>query len=220
MTELSFEDSDLVSNPTPRVPVCLCLDVSGSMAGMPITELARGVELFFEAVREDEVARHSVEVALVTFGPSRLALDFAPITEQVVPVFAAEGDTPMGNAVLRGLDALERRKGEYRAAGVDYFQPWLVLMTDGQPTDSIDAAVARTVGLSQARKLTVFPIGIGDGADLATLARFAPGRDPLRLSGLRFSQFFQWLSRSVARVSQSTPGQSVPLPAPTGWAEV
>jgi uncharacterized protein YegL len=220
MTDLSFHDSDLVTNPTARIPVCLCLDVSGSMQGAPIAELARGVELFFEAVRADEMASHAVEIALVTFGPSRLALDFAPVDKQTVPAFAAVGDTPMGTAVLTALDALERRKTEYRAAGVDYFQPWLVLMTDGQPTDSIDTAAARTSGLVQARKLTVFPIGIGPSADLGTLARFSPGRAPLQLQGLRFADFFHWLSKSVARVSQSVPGQSVPLPAPSGWAQV
>lgn len=220
MTDLSLHDSDLVFNPTPRVPVCLCLDVSGSMQGTPIDELARGVELFFEAVKGDEVARSSVEVAVVTFGPSRLVLDFGPIDKQTVPSLVAAGDTPMGTAVLLALDALERRKTEYRGAGVDYFQPWLVLMTDGQPSDSIDAAAARTAGLVGARKLTVFPIGIGSSADLTTLERFSPGRSPLRMQGLRFADFFQWLSKSVARVSQSVPGQSVPLPAPSGWAQV
>lgn len=30
---------DLVNNPTPRIPICLCLDVSSSMDGAPISEL-------------------------------------------------------------------------------------------------------------------------------------------------------------------------------------
>ena len=34
---------DLVDNPTPRVPVLLCLDTSGSMMGAPIHELNLGV---------------------------------------------------------------------------------------------------------------------------------------------------------------------------------
>lgn len=220
MTDLLLSDDDLVMNPTPRVPVCLCLDVSGSMSGAPIEELRAGVHAFFDEVRTDEVARHSVEIAIVTFGPARLALDFAPIEKQQIPTLHAWGDTPMGAAALTGLDALERRKGEYRAAGVDYFQPWMVLMSDGAATDSVDAAASRASGLVSARKLTVFPIGIGDGADLTTLARFSPTRPPLRLQGLKFRDFFQWLSQSVARVSQSIPGQAVPLPAPTGWSTV
>ena len=36
---------DLVNNPTARVPVCLCLDVSGSMDGEPIRELNDGVRM-------------------------------------------------------------------------------------------------------------------------------------------------------------------------------
>ena len=36
---------DLVNNPTARVPVCLCLDISGSMDGDPIDELNKGVRL-------------------------------------------------------------------------------------------------------------------------------------------------------------------------------
>jgi uncharacterized protein YegL len=219
MNTLDFHDRDLVTNPTPRVPVALVLDTSTSMQGAPIAELERGVEVFREAVAADEVARAAVELAVVTFGPTRLARDFAPIDDHALPALAANGDTPMGNAVLLALDALERRKAEYRGAGVDYYQPWLVLMTDGQPTDSIDAAAARTTALVQARKVTVFPIGIGAGADLAVLARLSGGREPLRLSGLRFADFFQWLSRSVARVSQSVPGAKVALPPP-GWAEV
>ncbi len=95
-------------------------------------------------------------------------------------------------------------------------------MTDGAPTDNIDSAVRRVVDLVDAKKLTVFPIGIGGGADMKTLARFSPNRDPLRLDGLKFKGFFEWLSRSVARVSRSTPGDSVKLDPEglAGWAEL
>ena len=50
---------DLINNPTARVPVCLCLDTSGSMDGQPINELNEGVRLFYEAIREDETALYS-----------------------------------------------------------------------------------------------------------------------------------------------------------------
>ena len=32
---------DLVNNPTPRIPVALCLDVSGSMDGAPLLPTVR-----------------------------------------------------------------------------------------------------------------------------------------------------------------------------------
>ncbi|MDR9838388.1 vWA domain-containing protein [Herbaspirillum huttiense] len=218
-----LRQEELVENPTARIPICIVLDTSGSMAGEPIAELQSGVTTFFDAIRADEVAQYSAEVCIVTFGGNVTKnVDFASINRQEIPRFGATGATPMGDAINLALDLLDARKTEYRNAGVDYFQPWMVLMTDGQPTDSIDLAANRIRELVGAKKLTVFPIGIGSDADMNELARLSPGRPPLRLQGLNFREFFLWLSKSVSRVSQSTPGESVPLDVAgiNAWAKV
>lgn len=218
---------DLVNNPTARVPVCLCLDTSGSMCGMPIDELNEGVRLFYEAIREDETALYSAEVSVVTFGGNAQCIaDFASLEVQPnAPTLTADGMTPMGEAVNMGLDLLEQRKDEYKDRGVDYYQPWLVLMTDGAPNgDSaeLSRAINRTVDLVNQKKLTVFPIGIGSDADMNVLAQFSPKRPPLKLQGLKFREFFAWLSKSVSKTSQSTPGESVKLDVEgiKGWGEL
>lgn len=208
---------DLVNNPTARVPVCLCLDVSGSMDGEPIDELNRGVRMFYDAIKDDEVAAFSAEISIVTFGGSRAECmaDFASLQLQPdPPTLSAQGLTPMGEAVNMGLDLLDRRKQEYKDAGVDYFQPWLVLMTDGAPNgdpQELRKAMDRVTQMVNARKLSVFPIGIGKGADMDALKQFSPNRPPLRLQGLKFKEFFQWLSKSVSKTSQSIPGESIKL---------
>ena len=218
---------DLVNNPTARVPVCLCLDTSGSMDGTPINELNEGVKLFYDAIREDETALYSAEISIVTFGGEVLLIeDFANINRQpVAPVLGANGMTPMGEAVNLALDCLEKRKQEYKDKGVDYYQPWLVLMTDGAPNGSsseLSTAIQRTVELVNDRKLTVFPIGIGKDADMNVLQQFSPTRSPLRLQGLKFKEFFAWLSKSVSKTSQSTPGEKVQLDIEgiKGWGEL
>lgn len=218
---------DLVNNPTARVPVCLCLDTSGSMSGQPIDELNEGVRLFYDAIREDETALYSAEVSIVTFGGNAQCItDFASLELQPnAPTLSANGMTPMGEAVNMGLDLLEQRKEEYKDRGVDYYQPWLVLMTDGVPNgDSreLSRAINRTVDLVNQKKLTVFPIGIGADADMEVLAQFSPKRPPLKLQGLKFQEFFAWLSKSVSKTSQSTPGESVKLDVDgiKGWAEL
>ena len=43
MNELTISDAELADNPTARVPICVLLDVSQSMAGDPIRELNEGV---------------------------------------------------------------------------------------------------------------------------------------------------------------------------------
>lgn len=218
---------DLVNNPTARVPVCLCLDTSGSMEGAPINELNEGVRLFYEAIREDETAMYSAEISIVTFGgTAELVEDFANIDRQPEsPKLQADGMTPMGEAVNLALDCLEKRKQEYKDKGVDYYQPWLVLMTDGAPNGSpieLSRAVARTVDMVNSKKLTIFPIGIGKEADMNVLKQFSPNRAPLKLQGLKFREFFAWLSKSVSKTSQSTPGEKVPLDFEgiKGWGEL
>ncbi|XYI02977.1 vWA domain-containing protein [Sorangium sp. So ce1128] len=221
--EMLLRREELVNNPTPRIPVCLCLDTSSSMSGAPIEELNEGVSLFFTAIKGDEIAKYSAETAVVTFGDvAKKVVDFGSITRQSVPILQASGSTPMGAAVNLALDLLDARKKEYSSAGIDYYQPWLVLMTDGQPTDNIDSAGQRTVQLLEEKKLTIFPIGIGTSADMNVLARFSPNRTPLRLKSLNFRAFFEWLSKSVSRVSQSIPGERVPLDENgiKGWSEL
>ena len=244
-----LRQQDLESNPTPRVPICLCLDVSGSMGRIvggdvrntgrreyhdgqwwniveggitALQEMIDGVNLFYDNLLEDDVARYSAEICVVTFGGNapELIMDFANLDrqeserQQKLSALQAHGETPMGEAVNMALNCLDTRKNEYKSAGVDYFQPWLVLMTDGAPNGSnaeLDRAIARTNELANNRRLTIFPIGIGSEADMNCLAKFSPKRPPLRLKGMNFKGFFEWLSASVSRTSQSMPGDKIKL---------
>lgn len=211
-SEYILRQEELVENPTARIPICLVLDVSGSMEGEPINELQSGIDLFMNTIQSDEVAKYAAEICMITFGGVvQKILDFASIERQETPVLTTEGLTPMGEAVVLAINLLEARKMEYKKAGVDYFQPWLVLMSDGAATDDISLAETKVNELVSRRQLTIFPIGIGAGANLHELSKLSGGRPPLKLKDLNFNEFFIWLSQSVSRVSQSTPGEKVEL---------
>ncbi len=216
-----IRSNDLIDNPTPRCACLLVLDTSGSMAGAAIDELNAGVQLFIETVHADEVAACSVEIAVVTAGGSvRQVLPFTSALhlESCAPMHAS-GTTPLGQAVEQGLDLLEQRKAEYRKNGVAYYQPWLVIISDGSPTDSWQAAAQRARELGHNRKLVSLAIGVS-GADLGTLGQFS-NRPAVALQGLKFRDFFLWLSASMSRVSQSASTTSgVTLPAMDGWASI
>lgn len=213
---LDIRAEDLVENPTPRVPVSLCIDTSGSMMGEKILELIAGIKLFYDAIDEDDDAHDSAEVSVVAFNSGAdLVQDFASVEGLNRDIsITPSGLTHLGEGVNLALDTLERRKATYSNSGVLYYQPWLVLMTDGQPNgdkQALERAVERVGYLVAEKKLTVFPIGIGTDADMSVLARFSPGRPPLRLEGLSFKEFFEWLSKSVSKVSQSMPGGEPPI---------
>lgn len=217
-------EKDLLDNPTTRVPVVLCLDVSASMTiDGRIDQLNKGVQEFFRSVSDDKIAKWAAEICIVTFNNEATKLvDFNYVDKQKEAFEAlklkASGNTAMGAAVELSLSLLDQRKAEYRKKGIDYWQPWLVLMTDGQATDNIDKAAEQCSKLVDEGKLVIFPLALGRGANLEELKAFSPKRAPLRLNEHKLSEFFNWLSQSVRTTSQSTPGATVKLPDVSSWA--
>ena len=222
--DTNVTEKDLLDNPTTRVPVVLCLDVSASMTiDGRIEQLNKGVQEFFRSVSEDKIAKWAAEICIVIFNnEAKKLIDFNYVEKQKKAFDALElkagGNTAMGAAVELSLSLLEQRKTEYRNKGIDYWQPWLVLMTDGQATDNIDNAANQCSKLVDDGKLVIFPLALGRGANLEELKSFSPKRAPLRLNEHKLSEFFNWLSQSVRTTSQSTPGATVKLPDVSSWA--
>lgn len=216
--QISFETSDFASNPEPRCPCVLLLDVSQSMNGAPLNELNAGLVAFKDELAADDLAMKRVELAIVTFGPVRTELPFTAAASFYPPVLKAEGDTPMGSAILQGLRLVRSRKEEYRANGISHFRPWVFLITDGGPTDDWEAAADQVREGEESKAFAFFAIGV-QGADMATLSQISV-RQALCLQGLKFRELFRWLSSSLRQVSRSTPGTEVQLQSPQGWASV
>lgn len=216
--QISFGTDDFASNPEPRCPCVLLLDVSGSMNGRAIDELNAGLNTFREELLADPLATKRVEVGIVTFGPVKIEMPFTGASVFYPPTLQAQGDTPMGEAIRQALNMLEDRKREYRSNGIAYFRPWVFLITDGAPTDQWQGAAAALREGETSKKFAFFAIGVKD-ANMEILAQISP-RTPLSLDGMKFRELFSWLSTSLRSVSRSTPGQQVALPAPTDWTVV
>ena len=213
---------EFVENPENRCPVVLVLDTSGSMSGAPIEALIHGVTVFKNAVQQDDQAALRVELAIVTFGPVQLKQDFVTIDRFEPPVLDASGTTPMGEALEYALDLVESRKLVYRQSGVQYYRPWIFLISDGAPDPNSPwrRAAQRLHEAELARKICFFAVGV-QGADMNTLAQIAPlARPPLTLNGLDFGSMFTWLSASMVRVSGSQVGGSMVELPPVGWGQI
>jgi len=218
--QIPFVPPSLVENPEPRCPCLLLLDTSTSMAGAPIAELNAGIRAFKQQLAADAMAALRIEIALMTFGPVRLVSDFQTPDVFDPPTLVAQGDTPLGEAIIQGLALLEERKNTYKQAGIAYYRPWVFLITDGAPTDgwTLAAERVRQGDSAERRAFSFFAVGV-EGANMETLAQISsPQRTPLMLKGLSFRELFFWLSSSLGGVARSQPGERISLPAPTGWA--
>ena len=212
-TELIPDEIQFAENPEPRCPCVLVVDVSSSMYGKPIDALNEGLARFTEELNNDPLASLRVEVAIITFGSTaEVAQDFVTADQFEAPTLVANGITMMSAGINLALNKIEERKRMYRDNGIDYYRPWLFLMTDGAPTEEQEVVNAASENLKRAeseKRVAAFSVGV-EGADMDALTEISPRR-PLMLKGLDFSSMFVWLSQSMSRVSASRTDDEIAL---------
>ncbi|MDB5352853.1 MAG: hypothetical protein JWN86_4100 [Planctomycetota bacterium] len=244
-----FAASEFAENPEPRVPCVLLLDTSGSMAevvansghetGQTVQQdgqtyrvvsggtsridlLNEGLVTLKDTLAADTLASKRAEIAIVTFGGMVTTIqDFVTAEHFQPPQLHATGSTPMGQAIIQGLEMIAQRKATYRTNGISYYRPWVFLITDGgpDPGDPWQAAAVQVKQGEAAKSFAFFTVGV-EGANLDILAQIAT-RAPVKLQGLNFRDMFLWLSQSMQAVSQSSTGDpTVTLPPMGGWGVI
>ena len=192
--------------------------VTGDNIVTRMDELNTGLQWFISDILADPLAKLAADVAVITFAWTTTTVkEFRPIRESdsdLKITTSRENETLLGEAVELALTELDSRKRTYQEHGVEYYQPWLVVMTDGVPTSARHRELQEHLKeLSASRKLSVFVFGIGR-ADLSELSFISPGRPPMQINDQKFTELFAWLSRSVRMVSMSMPGDGVSLTPP------
>ena len=210
---LIVDDEDLIVNPERRLACVNLADVSTSMDGAPRDQLNRGIQVLYHDLSCDPVASKRVEICPISFGPVTIEHDFSTVNHVRAPVFQAGNETPLGEAIMTALKAIEARKAVYDANGISRYRPWIIAITDGCPTDDWKAAAKALAEAERKKQVAAFFIGV-EGADFGILKQISV-RPPIKLSGLHFPSLFQWLSTSLRSASRSQIGQTqmtAPLP--------
>lgn len=200
----------------------LLLDTSYSMQGKKLKTLQQGIETFQREISEDPTTSNRLEVAIITFDSAvNIVQQPALVSDFVMPQLSCNGSTSMGAAFDAAIDLVEARKSWYKTTGQPYYRPWIITMTDGEPTDipnlnDTGNLIRQNVDRSN---FFFFAIGVQD-ADMQKLERLSsPKMPPAKLEGLRFAEFFKWLSASMTQVVNSNEGDEISLPSPANWME-
>lgn len=122
------------------------------------------------------------------------------------------GGTNTSQGINLALDEIEKRKQMYKDNGIDYYRPWLFLITDGDPTEHqkvVNTASQRLKDADSQKRVAAFSVGV-EGANMDVLTEISPRR-PLMLKGMEFKSMFIWLSQSMSRVSQSRTSDEITL---------
>ncbi len=202
---------------------CCCvlvLDVSSSMNGDPITELNNGLQDFYNDIQTDSTTANRLEVAVVEFSDTvKTIIDPSLAINFSMPHLVTKGSTKLVDGVQEGIKVVLSRKAWYKQSGQPYYRPWVILITDGAPDEGQDInSLSSEIKNSMDRKeFFFFALGV-QGADMNMLSKISdPSMPPAKLQGLKFSDFFKWLSASMTTVTNSKDGDKVDLPNPAGW---
>ena len=224
---IPIEDApEFATNREERCAVVLVLDTSGSMTGTPINSLNQSVREFHNTILNDPLVAAKVDVAIVSFSHFVVWQDFVNANQFQPPYLQAEGGTILSFPLSVALDMVTKRKDIYRLNGISYHRPWIVLITDGKPEHDSDEAIDEiSRQLRQAedlRQCSLFTItcGAANRQETYNLLRdkiAPPNRPPKKTTEENFPELFNWLSNSLAAVSQSSPDEQVRLADTSGW---
>jgi uncharacterized protein YegL len=173
----------------PRLPLCLLVDISSSIAERGYTDqLNKALCAWTAWIGDDPQLRRAVEIAVVVMGPRHAATTLHPpggadspfvsAAELRLPPLTPAGTTPLGKGLDVARTLCQRRR--LQLAQQPNRHPRLVVISDGEPTDRHGEpdpdswrTAAEEVRLS-AHGNQLFCVGCAIGPDAApTLETFA-----------------------------------------------
>ena len=209
------------NNSNERTPCVLVLDCSGSMRGEPIKQLNAGLAALEKELKEDTDAGARVQLLIIKAcgkDEAVISSDWVDAMDFTAPVMEAGGLTPLGKAMELALQKIEEQKCLYDSCGVTSKRPWIFLISDGEPTDyGWEQSAEKCRYAQQNKKVIIHAVGT-QGANMEKLAKFSL-ISPKRLTGLKFTEFFLWLSRSVSCISKAAPNANALLEDIEDWNE-
>lgn len=130
---------------------------------------------------------NQVAVSIITYSRfANVKYDFLDCEALNVPSCKCtvdKAETAMGDGLRTALAQLDEMQIALRNADNDCYTPILVFMTDGMPTDDPRKEFEEIRERIQADRLFLFPLGIGEGADMARLRDMFPvGKVPQAFS--------------------------------------
>lgn len=199
--EFEFNREIFPDNYEPKLSLVFLLDVSTSMQGEGIQQLNLGLRQFETLMMQDPVAMARLEVSVVSFATkTRLERDFAPLGNLPLPKMTAGGRTHMMQAIMASIELLKRQKHHYKNMGIQYYRPYIILITDGAPWPNKELGdVPETIYNGINTKSFVFQAFGAGKANMRILQKIShPDFPPQKIQGYDFDSFFRWLTPSIS----------------------
>ena len=207
-------DPKKFTTPTAKpLPIVLLLDVSGSMSGDKINNLNKAVEDMLHTFAQEEKMETEILVSVITFG-SQVAMHvpYTKASQVHWQRLQADGMTPMGAALKMAKVMIEDKETTPSRA----YRPTIVLVSDGQPTDSWEKPLEHFISEGRSSKCDRMAMAIGRDANEKVLRRFIEGTSHelfFAENAGQLHEFFQLVTMSVTMRTHSKDPNMIPAPS-------
>ncbi len=209
-----------------RLPIYLLVDVSGSMAGAPITAVNDGLQVFETTLKGDPMAMETAYVSVISFeSDARQVIPLSSVTSFTAPTLMAGGATSLGKALELLGKAIDSEIVEKSHESPGDCKPLVFLLTDGEPTDDWQGPLATLKNRLNRKPASIFAIGCGPNVNKSVLHQITESVMLMAdVTSDQIKALFQWISQS-AKVASRTASQvsteagssmNVQLPPPPG----
>lgn len=178
------------------LPVILLLDTSYSMSGFKIDALNDACSRMVKKLKEEAMKEVKVTLTIITFGNNGVKLVTNPPHQDVSKYewqnLCPDGNTPMGTALKMAKDLIEDKE----TTPSRIYTPLIVLVSDGEPTDSWEQPLEAFIGNGRSSKCDRLAMGIMCHTDV--LERFVNGTGNAVITAngaddiVRFIKFVTW----------------------------
>ena len=194
------------------LPVILLLDVSGSMGGESIKQLNIAVKEMISDFASAEKNEVEILVSIITFGAKVLLhTPYTSAKDIEWQDLTVSGSTPMGTAFSMAKAMIEDKETTPSRA----YRPTIVLVSDGEPTDSWQQPLRALVNDGRSNKCDRMAMAIGGAASNTVLNEFISGTENKVFTAQDASQiqeFFKFVTMSVTTRTNSQNANVVPKP--------
>lgn len=206
---MNFSDTPVFSSGI-ALPLYLLIDVSSSMNGSKIDSLNNAIRVMVEDMSVQRFNETDVQLCVITFG-DKAKLHLAPTSVYNIkwsPVFA-DGVTALGAAIKMLKKMIEDKVITPQKS----YRPTIVVVTDGTPTDSYEAALEDFLRNGRSSKTDRLALGIGLHADEAILNKWvdSTGHSVFKARNvLQVQEFFKRLTKSIVLRANSANPNVIP----------
>ena len=185
-----------------KLPCAMVYDTSGSLI-MYEDVVKSGAHRLADELQNNYATAATVEVMVETFDDTaRIVHPFTSVRSLEIPDFNMGGTTHLYEALDLAYAEIRTRQEQYKAAGIDSYAPFLVVLTDGKPVgDKDNGIVAKIRSRNEEKKLIPLPFAIGDEADVELLKSLRGDKMVFHVDMEDISKIFDLVSVSLSSIA-------------------